>query len=193
MYLKSSLPICILKLKPEIATESWAALHTGPAAIRGHSLRWQLRGAPRRGARRRRRVVGPSRRSLKLSDACGRRRDAMPARLIGNGLRELDLFLTDLIVEADRLDRLGVAAGVDRLGLPGWRWLTEVNTDVGKECLAPGKCPTVFVGPLGIAASFNRSMWEAVGDAEAGEESATAATDNGASASLAAVAPSPPP
>ena len=46
-------------------------------------------------------------------DACGRRRDAMPARLIGNGLRELDLFLTDLIVEADRLDRLGAAAGAD--------------------------------------------------------------------------------
>ena len=35
MYLKSSLPICILKLKPEIETESWAAFHTGPAAIRG--------------------------------------------------------------------------------------------------------------------------------------------------------------
>ena len=46
MYLKSSLPICILKLKPEIETENWAALHTGPAAIRGHSLRWQFRGAP---------------------------------------------------------------------------------------------------------------------------------------------------
>jgi hypothetical protein len=46
-------------------------------------------------------------------DACVRRRDAMPARLIGNGLRELDLFLTDLIVEAGRLDRLGAAAGAD--------------------------------------------------------------------------------
>ncbi|EQB12423.1 hypothetical protein [Sphingobium lactosutens] len=46
-------------------------------------------------------------------DACGRRRDAMPARLMGNGLRELDLFLTDLIVEADRVDRLGAAAGAD--------------------------------------------------------------------------------
>ena len=28
----------------------------------------------------------------------------MPARLIGNGLRELDLFLTDMIVEAQRID-----------------------------------------------------------------------------------------
>ena len=37
----------------------------------------------------------------------------MPARLIGNGLRELDLFLTDLIVEAGRLDRLGASAGAD--------------------------------------------------------------------------------
>ena len=37
----------------------------------------------------------------------------MPARLIGNGLRELDLFLTDLIVEAGRLNRLGASAGAD--------------------------------------------------------------------------------
>jgi hypothetical protein len=37
----------------------------------------------------------------------------MPGRLIGNGLRELDLFLTDLIVEAGRLERLGASAGAD--------------------------------------------------------------------------------
>ncbi|QGP80342.1 hypothetical protein GL174_13470 [Sphingobium sp. CAP-1] len=54
-------------------------------------------------------------------DAAGRRRDAMPARLIGNGLRELDLFLTDLIVEAGRIDRLGAAAGRDPGIHPGRR------------------------------------------------------------------------
>lgn len=37
----------------------------------------------------------------------------MPARIIGNGLRELDVFLTDIIVEAGRLDRLGCDAGPD--------------------------------------------------------------------------------
>ncbi len=45
--------------------------------------------------------------------AAMRRRRAMPPRLIGNGLRELDLFLTDLIAEARRIDRLGAGAGRD--------------------------------------------------------------------------------
>ncbi|SEI60923.1 hypothetical protein SAMN05518849_101271 [Sphingobium sp. AP50] len=54
-------------------------------------------------------------------DAAGRRRSAMPAKLIGNGLRELDLFLTDLIVEAGRIDRLGMAAGRDPGIHPGRR------------------------------------------------------------------------
>jgi len=45
----------------------------------------------------------------------------MPAKLIGNGLRELDLFLTDLIVEARRIDRLGPAAGRDPGVHPGSR------------------------------------------------------------------------
>ncbi|MDO7834481.1 hypothetical protein Q4610_05425 [Sphingobium sp. HBC34] len=53
--------------------------------------------------------------------AAARRRDAMSARLIGNGLRELDLFLTDLIVEAGRIDRLGAAAGRDPGMHPGRR------------------------------------------------------------------------
>ncbi|MDI1297042.1 MAG: hypothetical protein PSY12_14390 [bacterium] len=46
-------------------------------------------------------------------DAAGRRRLGMSAKLIGNGLRELDLFLTDLIAEARRIDRLGALAGHD--------------------------------------------------------------------------------
>ncbi|WP_298398883.1 hypothetical protein [Sphingobium sp.] len=54
-------------------------------------------------------------------DAAGRRRGAMPAKLIGNGLRELDLFLTDLIVEAGRVDRHGAAAGHDPGIHPGRR------------------------------------------------------------------------
>lgn len=53
--------------------------------------------------------------------AAGRRRGTMPAKLIGNGLRELDLFLTDLIVEAARVDRLGAAAGHDPGIHPGRR------------------------------------------------------------------------
>ena len=55
-----------------------------------------------------------------------------------------------------------VAQPVPRIGLPGWQWLTEVNSDV-INCLH-GRCGTSFVGPAGIAASFNRSSWWAKGD-----------------------------
>ncbi|PHQ63416.1 MAG: hypothetical protein COC10_06380, partial [Sphingobium sp.] len=54
-------------------------------------------------------------------DGAARRRGVMSARLIGNGLRELDLFLTDLIVEAARIDRLGAHAGRDPGIHPGRR------------------------------------------------------------------------
>ena len=53
--------------------------------------------------------------------AAARRRGAMSAKMIGNGLRELDLFLTDLIVEARRVDRLGAGAGADPGVHPGRR------------------------------------------------------------------------
>ncbi|WP_235209762.1 hypothetical protein [Sphingobium sp. Ant17] len=60
--------------------------------------------------------------SLRLCpDAARERRRAMPAKLIGNGLRELDLFLTDLIAEAHRIDRLGAGAGDDPGVRPGHR------------------------------------------------------------------------
>lgn len=45
--------------------------------------------------------------------AAAERREGMSAKLIGNGLRELDLFLTDLIADARRVHRLGAQAGED--------------------------------------------------------------------------------
>ena len=56
-------------------------------------------------------------------------------------------------------------APVPRIGLPDWTWLTEVNTQAG-GCTTndTSHCSTVFIGPAGIAASFNRSSWWAKGD-----------------------------
>jgi hypothetical protein len=42
-------------------------------------------------------------------------------------------------------------------------WLVEVNTGVASQCLGPEKCATTYVGPTGLGAAFNRSMWEAKG------------------------------
>lgn len=56
-------------------------------------------------------------------------------------------------------------AGVARLGLPPYMHLVETNTAVASACYAPQKCATEFVGPTGLAASFNRSLWHAKGDA----------------------------
>ena len=53
---------------------------------------------------------------------------------------------------------------VPRLGLPGYTWLTEGNSVIITACLTPSRCPTTFVGPAGMAASFNRSSWAAKGD-----------------------------
>ena len=49
-------------------------------------------------------------------------------------------------------------------GVPQYRWLSEVNSVAAFSCVAPGKCPTQFIGPLGTAASFNDSAWRAKGD-----------------------------
>jgi hypothetical protein len=47
---------------------------------------------------------------------------------------------------------------VPRLGLPAFAYLLEANTAVAAMCL-DGRCATVFNGPLGLAASFNRTAW----------------------------------
>eukprot|EP00658_Telonema_sp_P-2_P004662 TRINITY_DN11725_c0_g2_i2.p1 TRINITY_DN11725_c0_g2~~TRINITY_DN11725_c0_g2_i2.p1 ORF type:complete len:747 (-),score=170.82 TRINITY_DN11725_c0_g2_i2:277-2517(-) len=54
---------------------------------------------------------------------------------------------------------------IDRIGLPKYKWLTEVNSAVSNTgCASEGRCATQFIGPLGSAASFNRSSWWRKGD-----------------------------
>ena len=52
---------------------------------------------------------------------------------------------------------------VDRLGLPPFAYLLEANTGVAAKCLGPGRCATIFPGPLGMGGSFNRSVFRAKG------------------------------
>jgi hypothetical protein len=52
---------------------------------------------------------------------------------------------------------------VDRVGLPPFAYLLEANTAVAAKCLGPGRCATVFPGPLGLAGSFNRSVFRIKG------------------------------
>ncbi|CAJ1379602.1 unnamed protein product [Effrenium voratum] len=49
------------------------------------------------------------------------------------------------------------------IGLPPWLWLVETNTGVDAACPAEQRCVTNFVGPMGMAASFNRSSWQLKG------------------------------
>ena len=53
--------------------------------------------------------------------------------------------------------------GAPRVGLGKYMWLDETNTGASAGCLGPGHCVTTFPGPLGVAASFNRSLWKAKG------------------------------
>ena len=48
--------------------------------------------------------------------------------------------------------------------IPKYKWLTETNSCPNGGCVGPGMCPTVFIGPTGVAASFNRTNWWLKGD-----------------------------
>ena len=52
---------------------------------------------------------------------------------------------------------------IPRIGLPPYAYLVEVNTAVAAVCLEK-RCATVFSGPLGLAASFNRTVWKQKGE-----------------------------
>ena len=55
--------------------------------------------------------------------------------------------------------------GSTPIGLGDYYWLVEANTNIAAKCF-PGKegaCPTTFVGPLGMGASFNRTSWNLKG------------------------------
>lgn len=53
---------------------------------------------------------------------------------------------------------------VDRVGLPEYAYLLEANSAVAAVCLAPERCATVFVGPNGMGATFNRTAWRRKGE-----------------------------
>lgn len=58
-------------------------------------------------------------------------------------------------------------AGKESIGLSPYMWLTETNTNVAAACYnsssAWPRCPTTFIGPLGMAASFNKTLWNQKG------------------------------
>lgn len=63
------------------------------------------------------------------------------------------------------------AYGIPKAGIPNYKWLTETNSCVaGSKCASvPANstatgCPTVFVGPTGMAASWNRTSWRLKGE-----------------------------
>eukprot|EP00438_Fugacium_kawagutii_P024421 Skav222384 [mRNA] locus=scaffold2692:366758:368391:- [translate_table: standard] len=53
--------------------------------------------------------------------------------------------------------------GKPEIGLPPWLWLVETNSGVDSACPAENHCVTNFVGPMGMAASFNRTSWHLKG------------------------------
>ena len=58
---------------------------------------------------------------------------------------------------------LTYTGGNDDIGLSDYRWLTEANTGISNGCIAKNQCSTTFTGPLGMAASFNRTNWNLKG------------------------------
>lgn len=58
--------------------------------------------------------------------------------------------------------------GVARLGIPSVQWLVETNSMVASQCYG-STCATLFPSALNLAASFNRSVWRAKGEAVSDE------------------------
>jgi beta-glucosidase len=85
----------------------------------------------------------------------------------------IDARLEDLVKRLTLDEKIGLispahhtpsfSAGVPRLGVPIYNWLTEANTAIQAACAGPDRCPTQFPGPLNMASSFNRSNWVAKG------------------------------
>jgi beta-glucosidase-like glycosyl hydrolase len=67
--------------------------------------------------------------------------------------------------------------GVPRLGIPTYAWCTETNTGVSTKCMEPGKCATTFPSPASLAASFNKTLWQAKGEVQSTEQRALFNTD----------------
>ena len=57
-----------------------------------------------------------------------------------------------------------VTKRVPRLGLGRFMWLTETNSQANSVCLNGTRCATAFPGQLGLASSFNGSVWYGKGD-----------------------------
>ena len=94
----------------------------------------------------------------------------------GSGARSTDARVADLVgrlTAAEKTSLLGNTHGaqpVPRLGVPALPW-GEALHGVVSHCYHEGEggalslCPTSFPHALLLAASFNRSLWAAVGDA----------------------------
>ena len=57
-----------------------------------------------------------------------------------------------------------VTKPIPRLGLGRFMWLTETNSQANSVCLNGTRCATAFPGQLGLASSFNRTVWFSKGD-----------------------------
>mmetsp|Transcript_68123 Transcript_68123/g.221823 ORF Transcript_68123/g.221823 Transcript_68123/m.221823 type:complete len:755 (+) Transcript_68123:43-2307(+) len=89
----------------------------------------------------------------------------------------LEKRLDDLLSHMSLLDKLAqitpqkdlgdecttFTRGMPEIGLPEWVWLVETNTNVASACPKEGRCATTFVGPMGLGATFNRSVWRLKG------------------------------
>jgi hypothetical protein len=99
-----------------------------------------------------------------------------------NASLPIDARLDDLVGRLTLEEKIGLISpaqhgptlskGVDRLGLPGYNWLTEANTAIQAACIGPDRCPSQFPGPLNMASSWNRTNWRTKGSVLGAEQRA---------------------
>ena len=52
---------------------------------------------------------------------------------------------------------------ISRIGLPAYDWGGNCIHGVQSRCTKSGVCPTSFPNPIGLGATFNRSVWSGMG------------------------------
>jgi beta-glucosidase-like glycosyl hydrolase len=79
----------------------------------------------------------------------------------------LSTRVEDLVARLNQTEKIGLmgaGSAVPRLGIAPLPFGEALHGVLG-ACYKPEKCPTSFPHALALAASFNRSLWLAVGDA----------------------------
>lgn len=88
-------------------------------------------------------------------------------------IEKLGILTPDPNVSQGELDCYTITNPINRMGIGRYMWLTETNSQVNSKCYMDSdnngqkqkqRCATAFPGALGLASTFNTTVWYMKGD-----------------------------